>query len=263
MADVPISWRREAGSGRRRFDVRIRGRINRGTGSAPPSPNPLNKAGNDTPVQASLTPAHYIEACRKRQAYRKSGDRALAMQRHLHSVGIFVLVSRLAGSVQAQTLRFLAAFDDSLSDSGNLAPVPGTAHRHQLYHRSRSGRTRDRRAGLWRIGHEFARRRIEPCLGRRVWQDRVLGSGRLGQYPVGPGSRRDRESRAVSSKNAIVRPVSMPGLATCLPARAAVATNISPRFKAVKKKPEVLAKAKIQLGQSVGPVSWAGKLGRY
>ena len=114
---------------------------------------------------------------------------------------------------------------------------------------------RDRRAGLWRIGHEFARRRIEPRLGRRVWQDRVLGSGRLGQYPVGPGSRRDRESRAVSSKNATVRPVSMPGLATCLPARAAVATNISPRFKAVKKKPEVLAKAKIQLGRSAGPVN--------
>ena len=45
----------------------------------------------------------------------------------------------------------------------------------------------------------------------------------------------------------------MPGLATCLPARAAVATNISPR-KAVKKKPEVLAKAKIQLGRS----NWAG-----
>ena len=43
------------------------------TGSAPPSPNSLNKAGNDTPVQASLTPAHYIEACRKRQARRKTG----------------------------------------------------------------------------------------------------------------------------------------------------------------------------------------------
>ena len=180
------------------------------------------------------------------------------MQRHLHGVGIFVLVSRLAGSVQAQTLRFLAAFGDSLSDSDNLAPVSRTAHRHQLYHRSRSGRARDRRAGLWRIGHEFARRRIEPRLGRWVWQDRVLGSGRLGQYPVGPGSRRDRESRAVSSKNAIVRPVSMPGLATCLPARAAVATNIYPRFKAVKKKPEVFAKAKIQLGLSAGPVNWAG-----
>ena len=232
MADVSISWRREAGSGRRRFDVRIRGRINRGTGSAPPSPNPLNKAGNDTPVQASLTPAHYIEACRKRQARRKSGDRALAMQWLLHGVGIFVLVCVLAGSVQAQTFNSLAAFGGSLSDSGNLALVSRTAHRHQLYHRSRSGRARDRRAGLWRIGHEFARRRIEPRLGRRVWQDRVLGSGRLGQYPVGPGSRRDRESRAVSSKNAIVRPVSMPGLATCLPAcRAAVATNISPRLK--------------------------------
>ena len=47
------------------------------------------------------------------------------MQRHLHSVGIFVLVSRLAGSVQAQTLRFLAAFDDSLSDSCNLAQSRG------------------------------------------------------------------------------------------------------------------------------------------
>ena len=125
MADVPISWRREAGSGRRRFDVRIRGRINRGTGSAAPSPNPLNKPGNDTPVQASLTPAHYIEACRKRQAYRKSGDRALAIQRHLHGVGIFVLVCVLAGSVQAQTFNSLAAFGGSLSGSGNLAQSRG------------------------------------------------------------------------------------------------------------------------------------------
>ena len=189
MADVSISWRREAGSGRRRFDVRIRGRINRGTDSAAPSPNPLNKAGNDTPVQPSLTPAHYIEVCRKRQAHRKSGDRALAMRRHLHGVGIFVLVCVLAGSVQAQTFNSLAAFGGSLNDSGNLAPVPGTARRHQLYHRSRSGRARDRRAGLWRIGHELARRRIEPCLGRRVWQDRVLGSGSVngGAKLVHPG----------------------------------------------------------------------------
>ena len=54
------------------------------------------------------------------------------MQWHLHSVGIFVLVHALAGSVQAQTFNALAAFGGSLSDSGNLAPVSRTAHRHQI-----------------------------------------------------------------------------------------------------------------------------------
>ena len=58
------------------------------------------------------------------------------MQWLLHSVGIFVLVCVLAGSVQAQTFNSLAAFGGSLSDSGNLAPVSRTARRHQLYHRS-------------------------------------------------------------------------------------------------------------------------------
>ena len=66
------------------------------------------------------------------------------MQRHMHSVGIFVLVRVLAGSVQAQTFNSLAAFGGSPGDSGNLAPVSRTAHRHQLYHQSRSGRARDR-----------------------------------------------------------------------------------------------------------------------
>ena len=47
------------------------------------------------------------------------------MQRHLHSVGIFVLVCVLAGSVQAQTFNPLAAFGGSLSDSGNLAQSRG------------------------------------------------------------------------------------------------------------------------------------------
>ena len=47
------------------------------------------------------------------------------MQRHLHSVGIFVLVSVLADNVQAQTFNSLAAFGGSPGDSGNLAQSQG------------------------------------------------------------------------------------------------------------------------------------------
>ena len=171
------------------------------------------------------------------------------MQRHLHSVGIFVLVCVLAGSVQAQTFNSLAAFGGSMSDSGNLAPVPGTAHRHQLYRRSRSGRTQG-----------SPRRPLAHRARIRAPADRTT-PGTAGVARSGSGFRKARpvscwprfqERPGIEGsfiENATVRPVSMPGLATCLPARAAVATNISPRFKAVKKKPEVLAKAKIQLGR--------------
>ena len=109
------------------------------------------------------------------------------MQRHLHSVGIFVLVCVLAGSVPAQTFNSLAAFGGSLSDSGNLAPVPGTARRHQLYHRSRSGRTRDRRAGLWRIGP------VDEVSLDEVGMDRTWCPGLKGGSLMAMGQQKDRQ----------------------------------------------------------------------
>ena len=178
------------------------------------------------------------------------------MQWLLHSVGIFVLVCVLAGSVQAQTFNSLAAFrqPERLRQSGPspgdcppapalppipIRPDPGSPRR-PLAHRARirapADRTTPGTAGVARSGSGFRKARPVSCWPRFQERPGIEGSfigkrnrasgehGRPGYLPPCPGGRGHKYFAKV---------------------------------KAVKKEPEVLAKAKIQLGRS-WPVYWAG-----